>query len=175
MVAPLTGTVVGTFLTTNRKGASVPLSGVVTFTPTPAVVLAPGQSATYLPAAVCVPLDATGSLFRDGSAGVVLVATNDSSLNPTAWTYKVSFALFDPAGNVVPYASFGVAVPSGTTVDLASVAPASPSVGVLTYEPAGLSATTQAALNATYAPATGSPNYDAAGDALVNALIFGGK
>ncbi len=34
---------------------------------------------------------------------------------------------------------------------------------------------TQAALTTTYAPATGSPNYDAAGDALVNALIFGGK
>ncbi len=34
---------------------------------------------------------------------------------------------------------------------------------------------TRAAGNATYAPATGSPNYDAAGDALVNALIFGGK
>lgn len=34
---------------------------------------------------------------------------------------------------------------------------------------------TRAALNATYAPASGSPNYDAAGEALVNALIFGGK
>ncbi len=34
---------------------------------------------------------------------------------------------------------------------------------------------TAAALSATYAPVTGSPNYDAMGDALVFALIFGGK
>lgn len=34
---------------------------------------------------------------------------------------------------------------------------------------------TATALNATYAPVTGSPNYDPAGEALVNALIFGGK
>lgn len=34
---------------------------------------------------------------------------------------------------------------------------------------------TATALSATYAPVTGSPNYDPAGEALVNALIFGGK
>jgi hypothetical protein len=38
--------------------------------------------------------------------------------------------------------------------------------------PGRLSDTT---LSATYAPVTGSPNYDAAGEALVNALIFGGN
>jgi hypothetical protein len=34
---------------------------------------------------------------------------------------------------------------------------------------------TATALNSTYAPVTGSPNYDPAGDALVFALVFGGK
>lgn len=130
MPAPLTGTVVGRFVSAERRSGAQSLTGTVMFTPSPLSVLVPGDSSVVLPAVTVAPLDRSGQLWH-GGLGVVLTATNDPGTNPTGFTYRVSFNLRDQAGKIVPYAPFDITVPAGQTVDLATVAPVSASLGVL--------------------------------------------
>ncbi len=126
------GTVTGAFILAVGDSAdvdthpdSVPASGSVTFTPSALRVIVSGI--TMLPQPITVDLDANGS-FR-----VELVATDDPLLNPTGFTYYVSFRFASVALD-----AFSIAVPGGQTTDLAAVAPVGPSGGVLiTRGPAG--------------------------------------
>jgi hypothetical protein len=119
-----TGFVKGTFL----DFAGNAITGTVTFSPAPSLVLDAGSTppVTMLPQPVVVNL-------VDGAFVQELVATDDTDLNPSGWTYSVSFKLKAGAANVtVP--SFPIAVPQGlvgAAVDLALVAPITSSGGVL--------------------------------------------
>lgn len=130
MPAPLTGTVVGRFLTPDRKGGQVALRGSVTLTPDSGGVRAPLEPATYLDS-VTAQLDPSGNLWFRGSVGVVLVATDDPGTNPTGFTYTASFDFRGPDGKRVVYAPFSFSLPAGSVVDLAVAAPQVLSVGFL--------------------------------------------
>lgn len=119
------GTVTGLFI--DNSGASV--TGKVTFTPTAARLLNPTAEpspVTILPRAVTVDL-------VDGAFSQVLVATDDTDLNPVGWNYQVSFVL--TGTKAVP---FYIDVPEGQTVDLATVAPVAQGNGTMIVRGAGV-------------------------------------
>jgi hypothetical protein len=113
----------------------LPMSGKVTITPSPSrllVATAVPAPATVIPTPVVVTLDDEGYLSHNGDRGVYVIASDDPSTNPTAFTYRVSFDL--QLGNVkVPCPSFDIEVPAGGVVDLTKDAPvpASPGSGIV--------------------------------------------
>jgi hypothetical protein len=138
-LSPLTyGKVTGRFLAVVADTAdagsnpdAVPLQGTVTFRasiPAALVATASPSPATVVPAPVVTTLDVDGDLSLDGVKGVYLVATDDAALNPSDFTYLVSFNL-TLAGNPVTYPSFSIAVPAGSISDLATLAPVPASPG----------------------------------------------
>lgn len=100
---------------------AIPASGSLRFTPAPAYILDPTADpdpAWIMPQPVDGTLDAQGYLVDSfGNRGVWLVATDDSSLIPVNWTYRVTFALN------VNIAAINIAVPGGVTSDLSLIAP----------------------------------------------------
>lgn len=122
------GTVTGQFLCAVLDSAdadtlpdSLPVKGTVTFAPSPGALLLAGFTppVTILPQPITFSLDSTGSLVNSsGVLGVQLIATDDPALNPSNWTYSVSFN-FGP----LRYPTFSIQVPGGATVDLTTVAP----------------------------------------------------
>lgn len=111
---------------------AVPVSGFVTFTARPSSVLVQSgvpAPATVLPFPVTATLDSDGYLSRNGARGVWLVASDDPSVNPTGFTYTVTFSNLAAAGSAVQYGAFDISVPAGGTVDLTLVAPLSATVG----------------------------------------------
>jgi hypothetical protein len=128
------GTVVGQFLLAYADGSDVgpdpdgvPAKGFIYFRPSPIKLLDASASpnpVTILPAVVECALDEDGYLLgSDDTRGVRLVATNDTDLNPTNWTWLVEFRLTDQDDTPVSIPSFSIALPSGTTVDLTTVSP----------------------------------------------------
>lgn len=128
------GTVVGQFLLAYADGSDVgpnpdgvPAKGFIYFRPSPIKILDAGSSpnpVTILPAVVECALDADGYLLGgDGTRGVRMVATDDSDLNPTNWTWTVEFRLTDQDDVPISLPSFSIALPSSTTVDLTTVSP----------------------------------------------------
>jgi hypothetical protein len=110
---------------------AVPVAGKVTFTPSATVLLATaGAPVTVIATPVTYDLDNNGVL-RDsqGHTGVMLVATDSPGITPTGWTWNVSYRLNPVAGQGVSRGSFSFALPSGSTVDLTTVAPVSASGG----------------------------------------------
>ena len=97
---------------------STPVVGRVTFTPSPEYFMHPGEGMVFSTSAQTV------FLGSDGDATVVLMATDDPDVQPTNWTYLVTFLL---EGLKIP--SFHMSVPSGSTQDLASVIPVPQSDG----------------------------------------------
>lgn len=93
---------------------SVPVLGTVTFTPRPAVIISASSHppVTIIPQATKVTLDSTGAF------SVNLIATDDPDLNPTDWTYVVSFNLIG-----VKYGSFDMAVPAGEVTNIVTAIP----------------------------------------------------
>jgi hypothetical protein len=72
---------------------------------------------------------ASAGLDANGEFQVVLVATDNASMNPTGWVYTVSVLL-----DTAPSRTFALALPSTTpTVDLAAAMPADPAA--LNYVP----------------------------------------
>lgn len=128
------GTVTGTLVAaeqldgSNTDVDSSPISGSVTFTPTPKKVIDASALRVILPKPVVVALDAAGSFTAK------LVATDNPSLNPVNWTYKVTFQL---TGGL-SLDSFDVSVPAGSSQDLSSLVPASASGGVQTIAGPGV-------------------------------------
>lgn len=128
------GTVIGQFILAYGDGSdgtlepdAVPASGSVIFTPSTRRIkdaTATPNAVTILPAQVECQLDADGYILGyAGSQGVRLIATDDTDLNPTGWTWSVEFRLTDPAGDPVKVDSFSFALPKDTTVDLTVASP----------------------------------------------------
>lgn len=114
-----TGTVIGRFI--DNAGAAA--AGSVTFKCS-AVKLVDASASppvTILPKPVNATLDSNGAFTID------LVATDDTDLNPTGFTYHVSFSF--GSGLTVP--EFDITVPQGTTVDIGTVAPVAQSGGAI--------------------------------------------
>lgn len=140
---PLTyGLVTGRFLAAVGDGPAdadalpdaVPLAGTVTFTPSANALLVPSATpapATILPVPVDATLDSGGYISRNGARGVWLLATDDPSVNPTGYTYDVSFTGLSANGQSVKYDDFSIQVISGMTQDLAVLAPVGSSGGAL--------------------------------------------
>lgn len=106
---------------------SVPAQGSITFTPQPALSQSRGKgilSPSSTTPVTIIPQPITVDVGSDGSFSVVLIATDDANLNPTGWTYLVSFNFYG-----VKYGAFNIAVPGGQTTDLTLVTPVSESAG----------------------------------------------
>jgi hypothetical protein len=113
-----TGTVVGRFTAPDGR----PVGGSVVFTPSTRVLL---DGEIVVGAPVVVDLDDQGSL----GDGVKLLATDVVGTRPTGFTYRVSFGRLRLSGSGVAFPSIDIAVPGGTVVDLADVAPVTSSGG----------------------------------------------
>lgn len=96
--------------------SGAPVAGQVKFTPRPIVIDAQADQ-IIIPRTVTVDLDANGEFT------VVLPVTDDSSVSPINWTYRVEEAF--TGGR-----TYDIQLPSGSpTIDLADVSPAVPSGG----------------------------------------------
>lgn len=128
------GTVTGRFILAYADSAdsglepdAIPAAGSVFFTASPIFI----KDATANPAAVTVlPAVAEATLDEDGyisayagTLGIVLLATDDPQGNPVDWTWRADFRLTDQAGTPIAIPSFSFSLPSGSTVDLTSLAP----------------------------------------------------
>lgn len=128
------GTVTGRFLLAYADSVDGDLypdgaaaKGTVFFTPSPANIkdiTASPAAVTILPASVEATLDSEGYLCGYGTTrGIRLLATDDPSGNPVDWTWGVEFRLTDQSDTAVSLAPFSFELPSGTSVDLAVLAP----------------------------------------------------
>lgn len=155
------GKVVGRFVAVVGDAAdadiypdAIPLGGTITFTPSAAsftVSDATPDPITAVTRTIVATLDTNGYLTFNGNQGVWLVATNDSTTNPSGFTYKVTYNLTytDTSTNpntttTVSQATFNIQVPASdatnpsTFTDLANAAPVTASNGaVITVGPAG--------------------------------------
>ena len=123
------GTVVGRFGTSDEAYALADRL-TVTFTPTVDYVI----DRTATPPITMMLFDTTCNVDEDGyliddtgAQTITLPATDDTDLDPHSWVYKVTTQL---AGGTTPFPEFYIAVPQGTTVDLATVIPSTFSRGV---------------------------------------------
>ena len=116
------GTVTGTFGDT-LAAEVVPITGSLTFTPEPAYLL----SAETAAKAVILPTPKTVSLVN-GAFTVELLGTDNASLNPLEWTYRVDFSL-SVNGKPISRKPISIEVPSGVSTDLADIAPVVASEG----------------------------------------------
>lgn len=122
-----------------------PLVGQVHFrSDVPSVVVPSGSPspAIVIPRTYTADLDADGYLVWRGKRGIHLIAPTPATVNPSGWTWTVSFDL-SHEGEIVTYPAFHIFVPQYTPgpdpddpdvgsvglVDLALVAPAPASVG----------------------------------------------
>lgn len=128
------GTVVGRFLLAYADGSDsdampdgVPAKGTIVFTPSPAFLKDASASpspVTIIPAKVQATIDSSGYLQGpDGARGIRLVATNDSNINPSDWTWGVTFYLADENGVSVPMSGYSFSLPEGQSVDLTALSP----------------------------------------------------
>lgn len=135
------GTVVGRFLIAKADSSDIDLfpdgaaaKGSVFFTPSVRKLLnlnAGGDPVTIIPATYEASLDSEGYLLGDdGTRGLRLVATDDPDLNPTGWTWNVSYRLTDE--NDIPITGipdFAMELPTDGEVDLTLVTPVSEANG----------------------------------------------
>lgn len=103
---------VGLVSSTNPTPEAAPASGSVSFTPTPAFLTHMGDGLMFPRAPQTVYLDGSGNATID------LIATDDPQINPTGWTYEVSF---DLGGLAI--SPFHISVASGSTTELTDAAP----------------------------------------------------
>lgn len=106
-----------------QRGDGSAATGFVSFLPA-VPVLDPAGPAILPAVPVTVPLDAAGSFSTP------LAATDDTGTSPTGWTYTVVETLDGAVRR-----SYAIEVPkaSAPTVDLASLTPAVPATGVVSY------------------------------------------
>lgn len=109
------GTVEGIIL----DGDGNPVTGKFVFTPSVANL----KDATALPPVTIVPGKEEVTLDGTGAFTIDLLATDDPDLNPTGWTWEVSFS------GSVQIATFHMSVPEGSTQDITLVAPVAKSGG----------------------------------------------
>ena len=162
------GTVTGRFLLAYADSTDGDLypdgqaaKGSVFFKPSPAYLLdatATPDPVTVLPATVEATLDSEGYLCGYGTTrGIRLLATDDPSANPVDWTWEVSFRLTDQSDTPVNIDPYSFSLPSGSVVDLTSLAPVQDSNG--TYYLVGPKGDTGPANTLTVGTViTGAPN-----------------
>lgn len=161
------GTVTGTFVDTD---GTTPAAGTVVFMPAPAWILDAAETKTIMPSQVAVDLDATGSLSTS------LLATDDTTLNPSGWTWNVTVLIHGAQPR-----SFSFSLPGGTTVDLTTASPVNGSVGnAVVVGPTGAAATVAdvgAAITADDPTVTGplNANYAALNGTYSDMVYTGGN
>jgi lysophospholipase L1-like esterase len=109
----------------------VPVTGRVRFTPSVDAAISSTEGAIVLPTPIEAVLDSQGYLSVNGIRGVSLVATNSPDLNPTGFTYTVSFLDLKFDKFPLKYNSFNMALPAGSTVDLTTATPVGASNGAI--------------------------------------------
>lgn len=146
------GTVVGRLITfvvdSADPGAEpdpIPLEGEVTFTmnvikviepnaaPVPVIIAStPIKAVLDSEGYICTPL-ANGNASSNRS--ITLVATDDPDMNPTGFTYTVSYAL-SLNGKTINLLPHSLALPAGATIDIATSIPPdnAPAVGTAQAE-----------------------------------------
>lgn len=136
------GTVTGTFMQTvidsadaGRDPDLIPMTGTVVFTPDVKYFKIEGE--TVAPQPISCDLLAGVLTAPDGLAGIKLVASDNSLMNPRDWTYTVKFSIVGGAGAVaIPAVSF--ALLGGSTVDLTDLVSVAATAGTPTISgPAG--------------------------------------
>ena len=116
------GTVTGRFDDT-VGGETVPITGHVTFVAEPDYLLSPETT----PKTTILPTPKKVELI-DGAFTVELLGTDNVSLNPLRWTYRVHFDLMI-ADRPYKRESINIDVTSGVTTDLADASPVAASKG----------------------------------------------
>lgn len=109
----------------------VPVGGKVVFTPSVSAAISSSEGAIVLPTPIEAVLDSEGYLSLNGERGVSLVATDSPDLNPTGFTYTVTFADLQFDKFKLTYKPFSIAVPAGQTVDLSTLTPVGSSNGTI--------------------------------------------
>ncbi len=109
----------------------VPVGGKVVFTPSVSAAISSSEGAIVLPTPIEAVLDSEGYLSLNGQRGVSLVATDSPDLNPTGFTYTVTFADLQFDKFKLAYKPFSIAVPAGQTVDLSTLTPVGSSNGAI--------------------------------------------
>lgn len=89
-----------------------PVSGTVTLTASPKVLLAAQSQRIVVPTARKVTLD------EQGRIDVTVPATDDPDINPTGWTYTVAESFTGGGGR-----TYAIQAPDGGDIQLATVAP----------------------------------------------------
>lgn len=133
------GTVTGRILATiaDRPGDAndtpdvVPVAGKVRFTPSVTAAISSSEGAIILPTPIEADIDTEGYISLNGKRGVSLVATDSPDLNPSGFTYLVTFTDLKFDKFTLSYPSFSMALPAGSTVDLATVTPVGSSNGAI--------------------------------------------
>ena len=108
----------------------LPMKGYVEFTATEKLLRvagATGEPVTVFPGTFKINLDAEGYLAHNGSREVALWATDDPDADAVGWRWRAKLALLSPQAEGDPVyfglnaPSFEFTLPSGQTVDLATV------------------------------------------------------
>lgn len=122
-----TGRVTGQFATVQHLPSAgdappdvVPITGTITFTPSPERLLNAANLITFVPRPIVGTLNAQGVLVDGhGNVGLELVATDDPDNNPAGWTYTVTYQL--AGGLSLP--AHALELPAGSTRDLTTYQP----------------------------------------------------
>lgn len=109
------GTITGKFVGTD---GTTPAAGSVIFSPAPQWILDAVETRTIVPAQVVITLDGTGSLSTS------LLATDDTTLNPSGWTWNATILITGATPR-----SFSFSLPGGSTQDLTTLSPVNGSLG----------------------------------------------
>jgi hypothetical protein len=114
-------TVVGTYVDLSGN----PLAGTVSFTPIGTVIEV--KDAVYKQ--IIIPATVTATLNASGTFSINLPASDDPDVTPNGWTYLV-VETFGGFTN-----SYSITVPISTvgTLDLSTIAPATPANGLSSY------------------------------------------
>lgn len=141
------GTVVGQFIASigdtsdvGREPDAIPVQGTILFTPQISSVKnisASPNPVTIVKTSVAGVLDDEGYLCNltiDPETGfyqrgVPLVATDDPDINPSGWTWKVSYTFSLNGRQITSPISHSIEVPAGETIDLTEVSPVVSSAG----------------------------------------------
>lgn len=121
---------------------AVELNGTVVFTPSikRALVTTDSQPTTIFMTPIEAYFDGEGYLFVGGNRSVQLLATNAEGLNPTDFTYEVSFVGLTVNQNAVSAKPFHIRVPAGETIDITIESPVESSAGnAIVRGPTGMS------------------------------------
>lgn len=153
LTPPSYGKVVGRFIVGIGDGVDADVypdgavpTGTVTFTPSVTKVLVANGSPdpfTFELQPITATLDSSGYLTFNNQSGVWLVATNDTTTNPSGFTYSVQYNI-SYSGGVIDKSKFDISVPtssltdSSTWTDLSKVSPVPSSAGnAIVVGPAG--------------------------------------